>query len=54
MVKKSCLPEDYPQFGVLPKETVMQKAGKLTVGIKFFQRQALDSYMFRKQGDNCA
>jgi len=29
MVKKSCLPEDYPQFGVLPKEIVMQKIGKI-------------------------
>jgi len=29
MVKKSCLPDDYPQFGTLPKETVMQKISKL-------------------------
>jgi len=29
MVKKSCQPEDYPQFGTLPKETVMQKIGKI-------------------------
>jgi hypothetical protein len=29
MVKTSCSPEDYPQFGVLPKEVVSEKISKL-------------------------
>jgi len=29
MVKTSCSPEDYPKFGVLPKEIVSEKINKL-------------------------